>query len=139
MEKFVLHINKDGEHKSSSILEKPESEAIADAKAASEKNKGAVVSLKREQTGESILHIPAPTFTTTAMKANGERAGRFHFDTREADAHAHAKGWVNSDPDVHTAVVTNDKNEVVKEYGKKVSENKGYSDATKAEETEKME
>lgn len=62
------------------------------------------------------------TFTSTVFKKNGERAGRFHFDSREADARAHAKGWVDSDPSAHTAEVTNDKNEVIAEYGTKTAQ-----------------
>ncbi len=68
------------------------------------------------------------TFTSTVFKKDGERAGRMNFDTRESDAHAHAKGWVASDPDVHKAVVTNEKNEVVAEYpAKEKSSAKGKS------------
>jgi hypothetical protein len=59
------------------------------------------------------------TFTSTVFKKNGVLAGRFHFDTREAEACSHAKGWVASNPNAHYAVVTDDKGTLIKEYGTK--------------------
>lgn len=119
--KYLLHSFKEGETNKTTALDTKEADAIATAQKLADTNRNLDVSLvtndrDANDRGRTVLHVKAQTFTTTVFKKGGERAGRFHFDTREADARSHAQGWVNSDPDIHTATVTNDKNEIIAEF-----------------------